>query len=150
MGSGIAQVAALSGFDTIIYDLNGGMLTSAAQKMQNDLEALTAKGRLTAGLKDEALSRLHYSDSPADCIADVIIEAIVEKIEIKVELFRELARYNPANTIFATNTSSLSVTAIAEQLPDPSRVAGMHFFNPAPVMKLVEIVKGEKSDEKVI
>ncbi|HEY0677011.1 MAG TPA: 3-hydroxyacyl-CoA dehydrogenase NAD-binding domain-containing protein [Chitinophagaceae bacterium] len=150
MGSGIAQVSALSGFHTILYDVNGDMITRAAQKLQNDLEALAAKNKITSQQKDEALTLLHYTSSPNDCIADVIIEAIVEKPEAKARLFNELAEINGSATIFATNTSSLSVSAIAEKIVNPGRVAGMHFFNPAPVMKLVEVVQATQTEPEVL
>lgn len=150
MGSGIAQVAAQSGFYAILYDVNGDMVMKAAQKLQHDLEALTSKQKITAQQKDEALSRLKYTSSLNDCIADIIIEAIVEKPEIKIALFNQLAEINHSATIFATNTSSLSVSDIAEKVMRPERVAGMHFFNPAPVMKLVEVVQAAQTDAEVV
>jgi 3-hydroxybutyryl-CoA dehydrogenase len=85
-----------------------------------------------------------------DCIADIVIEAIIEKAEAKIALFNQLAEINHSETIFATNTSSLSVSVIAAGVMHPPRVAGLHFFNPAPVMKLVEVVKGAQSAEEVI
>lgn len=149
MGSGIAQVAAQSGFETILYDVNGDMVTRAAQKLQQDLENLAAKNKITASQKDEILGRLRYTSSAGDCIADVIIEAVVEKPEVKIALFNQLAAINSGATIFATNTSSLSVSAIAESIANPSRVVGMHFFNPAPVMKLVEVVRAAQTSAEV-
>lgn len=150
MGSGIAQVAALSGFYAILYDVNGDMVMKAAQKMQQDLETLASKQKITSQQKDEALTRLQYTSSLNDCIADIIIEAIVEKPEIKIALFNQLAEINHSATIFATNTSSLSVTSIAQKVVHPERVAGMHFFNPAPIMKLVEVVQAEQTNPEVV
>src|SRR5215203_5227331 len=141
MGSGIAQLAAQSGFQTILYDVNGDMVMKAAQKMQHDLDALSAKNKITDAQKHDTLSRLQYTSSINDCIADVVIEAIVERMDIKISLFNQLAGINGSATIFATNTSSLSVSAIAEKTKHPGRVVGMHFFNPAPIMKLVEVVQ---------
>jgi 3-hydroxybutyryl-CoA dehydrogenase len=150
MGSGIAQVAAQSGFYAILYDVDGDMVMKAAQKLQQDLETLASKQKITSQQKDETLSRLQYTSSLNDCIADIIIEAIVEKPEIKIGLFNQLAEINHSATIFATNTSSLSVTSIALKVVHPERVAGMHFFNPAPIMKLVEVVQAEQTDAEVV
>ena len=150
MGGGIAQVSAQAGFRTILYDVNGDMVTKAAQKMQSDLELLTSKNKITDKQKNEALARLQYTSSPDDCIADVIIEAVVEKMDVKINLFNQLARINDSATILATNTSSLSVSAIAKQVENPGRVVGMHFFNPAPIMKLVEVVQAAQSDAQVV
>jgi 3-hydroxybutyryl-CoA dehydrogenase len=150
MGSGIAQVAAQSGFQTILYDVNGDMVMKAAQKMQQDLDMLEAKNKITEAQKHETLGRLQYTISLNDCIADIIIEAIVEKIDVKINLFNQLADLNNSATILATNTSSLSVSAIAEKTEHPNRVAGMHFFNPAPVMKLVEVVQAAQTDAEVV
>lgn len=150
MGSGIAQVAAMNGFYAILYDVNGDMVMKAAQKTQQDLESLASKQKITSQQKDEALSRLQYTSSLNDCIADIIIEAIVEKPEIKIALFNQLAEINHSATIFATNTSSLSVTSIAQKVVHPERVAGMHFFNPAPIMKLVEVVQAEQTNAEVV
>jgi 3-hydroxybutyryl-CoA dehydrogenase len=150
MGSGIAQVAAMSGFYAILYDVNGDMVMKAAHKMQQDLEMLATKQKITSQQKDETLSRLQYTSSLNDCIADIIIEAIVEKPEIKIGLFNQLAEINHSATIFATNTSSLSVTSIAQKVVHPERVAGMHFFNPAPIMKLVEVVQAEQTSAEVV
>ena len=150
MGSGIAQVAAQAGFHTILYDVNGDMVMKAAQKMQQDLDALSAKNKITDAQKHETLSRLQYTSSLTDCIADVVIEAVVEKIDVKINLFNQLADINGSATIFATNTSSLPVSAIAEKTKHPNRVVGMHFFNPAPIMKLVEVVQAAQTDAEVV
>ncbi|MFT3826556.1 MAG: 3-hydroxyacyl-CoA dehydrogenase NAD-binding domain-containing protein [Chitinophagaceae bacterium] len=140
MGSGIAQAAVQSGFYALLYDVNKEMLQKAEEKIQHDLQSLVAKNKITADDKTAILSRLQFVSSINDCIADVIIEAIVENIAIKAGLLNQLAEVNHSEVIMATNTSSLSVTAIAEKVIHPERVIGMHFFNPAPVMKLVEVV----------
>ncbi|HYF32700.1 MAG TPA: 3-hydroxyacyl-CoA dehydrogenase NAD-binding domain-containing protein [Chitinophagaceae bacterium] len=150
MGSGIAQVAAQSGFHTILYDVNGEMLIKAGQRMQQDLETLASKQKITAAQKDETLSRLQYTSAAGDCVADIVIEAIVEQPELKVKLFNQLAAINSGITIFATNTSSLSVSAIAERVIHSERVVGMHFFNPAPIMKLVEVVRAAQTAPEVV
>jgi 3-hydroxybutyryl-CoA dehydrogenase len=150
MGSGIAQVAAQAGFYAILYDVNGDMITRAAQKMHDDLEVLVSKNKITREQENEILNRIQYTSAANDCIADIIIEAVVERIDVKVGLFNQLAEINHSATIFATNTSSLSVSSIAEKVVHPERVAGMHFFNPAPVMKLVEVVQAEQTSPEVV
>jgi 3-hydroxybutyryl-CoA dehydrogenase len=145
MGAGIAQVAAASGFSTILFDVQPAMLDKARQQISSQLSALEQKGKLQQGVADQIMQRLKFTSEIGECIGDVIIEAIMEKLEVKTTLFQQLAAVNIGYTIFASNTSSLSVSAIAAAIPHPERVAGMHFFNPAPVMKLVEIVSGEKT-----
>jgi 3-hydroxybutyryl-CoA dehydrogenase len=150
MGSGIAQVSAAAGFYTILYDLNEEVLQKAKDKLHKDLGTLVDKQKITAAKKEDILQQLHFTSDIHQCIADVVIEAIIEKKEPKVELFNRLAGVNSMETLFATNTSSLSVTEIAKETVAPGRVAGLHFFNPAPVMKLVEIVKGEHTSDETI
>mgnify|MGYP001162000358 FL=1 len=149
MGSGIAQVAAQAGFYTILFDLNAGVLDKAAGNIRASLDQLEAKGRLQAPAAD-VYARIQFTGDLQLCIADLIIEAIIEQTGAKVALFNQLAELNHSETIFATNTSSISVSAIAEKVVNPSRVAGMHFFNPAPLMKLVEVIRGTQTDETVI
>ena len=150
MGSGIAQVCAMAGYSTLLYDLQVEVLEKAKQKINADLDKLVEKGKITPIEKDAALGKLRFSNSLADCNADLVIEAIIEKMEAKTGLFDQLAEINTGQTIFASNTSSLSINAIANYIPGPHRFAGLHFFNPAPVMKLVEVVKGEKTSEATI
>jgi 3-hydroxybutyryl-CoA dehydrogenase len=150
MGSGIAQACASAGFSTILYDLNEEVLERAKQKINNDLDKLVEKGRLQADQKENLLSNLRFTNSITDCIADLVIEAIIEKMEAKIGLFGELSMINTEQTLFASNTSSLSINAIAKHIPGPQRFAGLHFFNPAPVMKLVEVVKGEATSDASI
>lgn len=149
MGAGIAQVAAASGFKTVLFDVQPAMLEKARQQINSQLSALEQKGKLKEGMADQIMQRLHFTAHTGEVKADVIIEAIVEKKDIKTALFRDLAAVNNEYTIFASNTSSLSISSIAADIPHPERVAGMHFFNPAPVMKLVEIVSGEKTADWV-
>ncbi len=150
MGSGIAQTAAQSGFHTILYDVNTGVLEKAQSGIEKSLQSLLEKNKISTTERDAVLSRLRFVSDMNDCIADVFIEAIVEKLEVKVGLFNQLNEINHSEVIFTTNTSSLSVSAIAEKVMHPGRVIGMHFFNPAPVMKLVEIVKGRQTTEEVV
>jgi 3-hydroxybutyryl-CoA dehydrogenase len=147
MGSGIAQAAAASGFYTILYELNEAVLEKAKASIENNLQSLVEKNKITAAAKKETLNHLHFTNNLFDCLADVIIEAIIEKPEAKIALFNQLAEINHSETVFATNTSSLPVTQIARGVKNPERVTGMHFFNPATVMKLVEVVKTEFTNE---
>lgn len=147
MGSGIAQVSAQSGFYTLLYELNPAVLEKAKASLASSLQKLTEKGKITAEEKERISQRIHFTSDLQSCLADVFIEAIVEKQEIKSGLFNQLAELNHSECIFATNTSSLSVTAIASTVKNPERVIGMHFFNPAPIMKLVEIVNTKYTNQ---
>lgn len=149
MGSGVAQVAAQSGFDTILYDVNETVLEKAKNSIQSNLQYLIDNDKITIKEKEAIFSRIKFTAKIEDCSAFVIIEAIIEKEEAKVSLFDDLAKYNNEEVIFATNTSSLSVSAIQEKIIFPERVVGMHFFNPAYIMKLVEVVKGNKTNDEV-
>lgn len=140
MGSGIAQLAAQSGIDVILYDLDKEILEKAKAGIENILQRLVEKGKINLQEKTSSLQRITFTNDIKTCLAEVVIEAVIEKEKIKIDLFNQLAAFNNSECIFATNTSSLSVTKIAEQVKNPERVIGMHFFNPAPVMKLVEIV----------
>ena len=150
MGSGIAQAAAQSGFHALLFDVNPSILQKAKASIDKNLQSLTDKNKLSAAAKQDILSRIAYVSDINDCIADIIIEAIIENPDAKAGLFNQLAEVNHSETIFATNTSSLSVAAIAAKVIHPERVAGMHFFNPATIMKLVEIVKAPQTGEAVV
>ena len=149
MGSGIAQVAAQSGFSTILFDVNEIVLEKAKDGIQKNLQFLVDKQKISAEEKRSIFRKIKFTDQINDCIADVIIEAIIEKTDAKVSLFNKLAEVNSDKTIFATNTSSLSVSDIQKNITHPERVVGMHFFNPAYLMKLVEVVKGEQTSDDV-
>ena len=140
MGSGIALAAAQAGFYTLLYELNTAVLDKAKAGIENNLQSLVIKGKITAEEKINVLQRIQFTSDLQICLADVFIEAIVEKPEIKIALFNQLAEINHSDCIFASNTSSLSITAIAEKVQHPERVVGLHFFNPATIMKLVEVV----------
>ncbi|WEK36628.1 MAG: 3-hydroxyacyl-CoA dehydrogenase NAD-binding domain-containing protein [Candidatus Pseudobacter hemicellulosilyticus] len=140
MGRGIAQVAAQSSLPVVLYDVHAESLEKAHVALQADLQALVDRKKISPQEQAAISSQIRFSSDLNDCIADIIIEAIVERTAVKVGLFNQLAEVNHSETIFATNTSSLSVTELARQVVQPSRLAGMHFFNPAPVMKLVEVV----------
>ncbi|HEX8331746.1 MAG TPA: 3-hydroxyacyl-CoA dehydrogenase NAD-binding domain-containing protein [Segetibacter sp.] len=150
MGSGIAQVAAQSGFKTIQFDVDVAMVEKSKVALHKNFQSLVDKGRLTEEEKTASIGRTQFTNNINECKADVIIEAIIEKKEAKVHLFKQLAEINNNETILATNTSSLSINSIAEELRNSERVVGMHFFNPAPLMKLVEVVKGEQTTNQVV
>jgi 3-hydroxybutyryl-CoA dehydrogenase len=150
MGSGIAQAAAQHNFHVILYDVNEGMLNKARSAMESNLQTLVQKNKITAEASAGVMSRIRFASDTNDCLADLVIEAIIEKPEIKVSLFNQLSEVNHSDVVFATNTSSLSVTEIAKKVVNPQRVAGMHFFNPATIMKLVEVVATPFSNQQTI
>jgi len=148
MGSGIAQAAASAGFNAILYELNDVVLKNAKGSIEKNLQSLVEKRKITGNAKEETLNNLRFTNNLHDCLGDVIIEAIIEKPEAKIALFNQLAEINHRETVFASNTSSLSITQIAKGVKNPERVIGMHFFNPATIMKLVEVVKTDFTNEQ--
>lgn len=140
MGAGIAQVAAQAGHEVALFDARAGAAEAARSKLSGTLEGLVTKGKLSADAAQAALARV----TPVEALttADLVIEAIVENLDIKRALFAELEALLPADAVIATNTSSISVTALARGMQKPERLVGMHFFNPVPLMKLVEVVSG--------
>ncbi len=150
MGSGITQVAAQNGFKVIQYDVSDAMLQRSKSSIEVSSSALVQKQKITEENAAIALKNIHYTNDISTCMADVVIEAIIENQEAKTQLFRSLSNINKDTTIFATNTSSISITAIAGNESFASRVVGMHFFNPAPLMKLVEVIKAKQTDAAVV
>ena len=150
MGSGIALCAAQNGFEVILFDLNANVLENATKSIQKNLATLLEKNKISPEEKEAVSNRIKFSSDIHECKASLIIEAIVEKIEIKKELFNKLADVNSPDTIFASNTSSLSINELQANIPNPERFVGMHFFNPAQIMKLVEVVKGNQTADSVI
>jgi 3-hydroxybutyryl-CoA dehydrogenase len=150
MGAGIAQVAAQAGHHVRLFDARDGAAAAAKEKLAATFEALVAKGKLTKEVASETLARIEPIAALAEA-ADVklVVEAIVEDLEVKRTLLRELESIVAADCVLATNTSSISVTALANGLAHPGRLVGMHFFNPVPLMKLVEVVSGLHTDRAV-
>jgi 3-hydroxybutyryl-CoA dehydrogenase len=143
MGSGIAHVFARGGYDVVLCDVEQRFLERGLATIGKNLEREVAKGKITAEARDQALRRIRPvtdRNQLADC--DFVIEAATEKFEIKTELFRDLDRVTRPEIILASNTSSISITKLAAQTKRPEKVIGMHFFNPVPVMKLVEVIRG--------
>jgi 3-hydroxybutyryl-CoA dehydrogenase len=151
MGSGIAQTAAAAGFQVRLYDVNQEAVNRALSAIAGRLAKDVRKGRLTEEGSDALLQRIKPCDSvKAFEQVDFVIEAVTEKIELKKAIFRELDSVCRLRTVFATNTSGLSITEIASATTRPDLVVGMHFFNPVPVMKLVEIIRGADTSEDAI
>ena len=151
MGAGIAQIALLAGSDVVGREVSEELNERARGRIEHFLGRAVEKGKLGAEERDAALARLRTTTEVkelAEC--DLVIEAIVEELDAKRELFAELDRVCAPDAILATNTSALSVTQIAEATERPERVIGMHFFNPAPLLPLVEIVRTEQSDESAV
>jgi 3-hydroxybutyryl-CoA dehydrogenase len=142
MGSGIAQVAATAGFATVVRDVEAGLLAKGEATIQRSLDKLVEKGKLDRATRDGALARLRFTtevDDLTDC--DLVIEAVTEDLALKNELWRALDRRSPAGTIFASNTSSLAIGDMAAATSRADRFVGLHFFNPVPLMPLVEVVR---------
>ncbi|HBX12130.1 MAG TPA: 3-hydroxyacyl-CoA dehydrogenase PaaC [Leclercia adecarboxylata] len=151
MGAGIAEVAASHGHPVLVYDINADAISRAIDGIRTRLESRVARGKLSAEACEETLQRLvPVTDIQALARADLVIEAASEQMAVKKALFAQLAEICPAKTLLTSNTSSISITAIAADLSHPERVAGLHFFNPAPVMKLVEVVSGLATSEEVV
>jgi 3-hydroxybutyryl-CoA dehydrogenase len=149
MGSGIAQVAAVAGFQVQLFDLNPEVLKKGMAGIQKNLLKAVELGKLSAENAEATLARIAPADDLRQLVCDVVIEAIIEKTEAKQNVFQSLAQINPTTTIFASNTSSIPITRIARGIPHPERVVGMHFFNPAHLMKLVEVISGEATSAEV-
>ena len=147
MGSGIAQAMAQSGFYTLLYELNDTVLEKAKNNINSNLQSLVEKNKITVEEKEKIFQKISFTNDIQYCLADVFIEAIVEKADLKIALFNQLAELNHSESIFASNTSSLSVSQIASKVKNPERVIGMHFFNPPTIMKLVEVVNTNYTNE---
>ena len=147
MGHGIAHVAALAGYDTSLFDANPEALDRGMDRIRANLDKGVDLGKVEPARREDALTRMGAADSLADAVADagVVIEAVPERLDLKQQLLGEVADLVAPDTILASNTSSISITAIADAVPGPERVVGMHFFNPVHIMKLVEIVTGDRS-----
>ncbi|KYG84582.1 3-hydroxybutyryl-CoA dehydrogenase [Roseivirga seohaensis] len=142
MGQGIAQISALAGYTVVLYDLQSSALDTAKNNIGKNLDKGIERGKVTAEEKDQALSSIAFTTDFELLKADIIIEAIVERLDVKKELFEKLENQNSDKTILASNTSSIPITRIARDLRHPERFVGMHFFNPAHIMKLVEVISG--------
>jgi 3-hydroxybutyryl-CoA dehydrogenase len=150
MGGGIAHTAARAGFEVLMYDAKPGQTERAIATIRARLERQVAAGKESADQAEAVVSRLHPVPLERFREAEAAIEAVVEIMSVKQEAFRQLDGLLPEGALLATNTSSLSITELAQITKRPDRVVGLHFFNPAPVMKLVEIVRGEDTSEATV
>lgn len=143
MGSGIAQVFAVAGLSVTLVDISDDLVARGLEAIRRGTERAVERGRMTAEARGAALDRISATTDLGEAAqADLVVEAIVERLEAKVDLLAELDRRAPAPTILASNTSSISITRLAAATGRPDRVVGMHFMNPAPVMALVEVIRG--------
>lgn len=151
MGNGIAHVFAQSGYQVTLIDIKQDMLDKAVATITKNMDRLIAKEKLTETEKNDALSRLQTTTDLKSGVsnADLVVEAATENVTIKLQLFRDIDAAAPAHAILASNTSSISITKIASVTGRPEKVIGMHFMNPVPVMKLVEVIEGFKTDKSV-
>jgi 3-hydroxybutyryl-CoA dehydrogenase len=148
MGRGIAQVAAHAGYRVLLVDMTAELARAGKERIGSDLDKLVAKGRVTAPERDEVLARIEpVSDFEGLAPADFVVEAATEELRIKEQIFRRADESMKQGAILASNTSSISLTKLAAATRRPERVIGMHFMNPVPVMKLVEIVRALQTDE---
>jgi 3-hydroxybutyryl-CoA dehydrogenase len=148
MGNGIAHVAAQNGIEVVLQDLETSLVKQGLATVDRNLQRGVDKGKLTAEDKQQALGRIRGTtklEELADC--DFVVEAVVENLDVKRDLFRQLDRIVKAGVILASNTSSISITEIAAATERPERVIGMHFMNPVPVMKLVEVIRGLRTSD---
>jgi 3-hydroxybutyryl-CoA dehydrogenase len=150
MGSGIAQVCAMSGYEVLLHDLKDEYVEKGLGTIAKNLSRQVEKGKMESEEKDAILSRLTSSTNLKNAAAvDLVIEAAVENMEIKTRIFAELDEITPRHVILASNTSSLPITEIAAATKRPEKVIGMHFMNPVPVMKLVEVIRGLATADEV-
>jgi len=148
MGSGIAQVCAQAGFQVVLYDQEEAAVERGMASIQKLLTRAVDKSRITEQDKKEAYNRLQPSSMIEDAKqADIVIEAVIENMTVKKDIFQQLDKLTPEHTILATNTSSLPITEIAAVTNRPEKVIGMHFMNPVPVMKLVEVIRAIQTDD---
>ncbi len=151
MGSGIAQVVALSKIDVALYDVNDTLLRQGIERIRADFRKAVERGKLTQEQLTETMERIRSRTSLSELTScDLIIEAVIEDLRVKKDLFKHLEQNSKATTVLATNTSSLSVSSIASGVSKQERVIGMHFFNPAQTMKLIEVIRGEQTSEAVV
>ena len=150
MGSGIALAAAQNNFKTVLFDTNEKGIETAKKSILYNLDFLLSKDKISAEQKEEIYNSIFFTTDINECVGDLIIEAIIEDLQTKETLYKSLAAINGLHTIIASNTSSLSITAIQKNILHPERICGMHFFNPAHVMKLVEVVAGKETSQETM
>jgi 3-hydroxybutyryl-CoA dehydrogenase len=150
MGRGIAQVSAMAGHKVVLFDINHDVLEQATSGVNKNLAKAIELGKLTAEQAEITKANIQYTNSIADVRVELVIEAIVERLDMKTKVLTDLAEINGANTIYASNTSSIPITQIAANFIYPSQVVGIHYFNPAHIMKLVEVIRAEQTSDSVL
>jgi 3-hydroxybutyryl-CoA dehydrogenase len=148
MGHGIAQVAAVNGYGVVLSDISEDALEAGVASIEKSLNRFVSKEKMSADERDDALARIETTTSTEQVAqADLVVEAATENEQLKFDIFRKLDELAPEHTILATNTSSISITRIAAETSRPEKVIGMHFMNPVPIMKLVEVIRGLATDD---
>jgi 3-hydroxybutyryl-CoA dehydrogenase len=150
MGQGIVHLTSLAGYPTLWYDVKDEILENGISNLTANLQKGLEIGKISKEEKQNALQNIEVTTNKNDLVADLIIEAVVEDLQIKSKLFEAIEKINDSTAIFATNTSSIPITSIASKLKHPERFIGLHFFNPAHIMKLVEIISGANTDHSVV
>lgn len=150
MGLGIAQVSAMAGYRCLLFDLQPEAVEKAFQQIRKNLDKGISLGKLTEEDKEKALANLQPCNALDALKADLLVEAVVERLDVKQQIFQTLEKVNAENAILATNTSSIPITQIGAGLSKPERLVGLHFFNPAHIMKLVEVIAGAATDQQVV
>lgn len=150
MGQGIAQVFASAGYHVKLFDVHQPALDKAKTSISSNLDIAAKKGKISLADKSTTLNLISFENEITNLKADLIIEAIIENLDVKIQLFKTIESFNDDNCIFATNTSSIPVTQIGRALKNPAQLVGLHFFNPAQIMKLVEIIAGASTSPELI
>ncbi len=152
MGHGIAQVAAMAGMEVMLFDLGEDAMMAGLDRIHGNLDKGVDRGKVTEAQREETLERIAGTTELQVAVesADLVVEAVPEKLELKQSLFRSVAEHAPEDCVYGTNTSSLSVAKIASAVPDPSRVVGLHFFNPVHIMKLLEVITHDGTGADVV
>lgn len=149
MGSGIAQLAAQAGYKVILFDIQQASLEKAKVAVEKNIDKGIQRGKLTEADKAQIFENLNFTTDQSSLKAELVVEAILEKLDPKVSFFKAMAELNGKDCILASNTSSIPISRIAAQISNPERVVGMHFFNPAHIMKLVEVISGAATSEEI-
>ncbi len=150
MGRGIAVAASVAGYQVTLFDINKDVLDQASTYTEAFFSGSVKRGKMTEDQKVKALGRIKHTKDIGDMVANFIVEAILENLELKQQVLREIEVQNDMETIIASNTSTIPITQIAAGLDRPENIVGMHFFNPAPIMKLVEVISGEMTADWVV
>jgi 3-hydroxybutyryl-CoA dehydrogenase len=150
MGQGIAQVCAMAGFKVLLYDIQPELIVNGIALIRKNLDSAVEKKKITSEQRQQASVNIISTGDFRNLQVDLVIEAVIEKLEVKQKMFAELEKINGKDCILTSNTSSIPITQIASTLKHQRRFAGLHFFNPAPMMKLIEVIKGASTDDLII